>query len=65
MVAHYCHQVLGFHFRSMKRKLFGVGVITTQFKTPRLKSKSIQNEINKICEINTANAKQNKNMSKN
>ena len=49
MVGHYRHQVLGFHFRSMKSKSFGVGVITTQFQTPRLKSKSIQNEINKIC----------------
>ena len=46
-------------------KLFGVGVITTQFKKPRLKLKSFQNEINKSVYINTANAKQNKSRSKN
>ena len=54
----YCNQVLSFRLQSVKRKSFGVCVITTQFKTPILKSKSIQNE------INTANTKQNKNRSK-
>ena len=44
-------------------KSFGVGVITTQFKKPRLKS--FQNEINKSVYINTANTKQNKSTSKN
>ena len=44
-------------------KSFGVGVITTQFKKPRLKS--FQSEINKSVYINTANAKQNKSRSKN
>ena len=46
-------------------KSFGVGVITTQFKKPRLKLKSFQNEINKSVYINTANTKQNKSTSKN
>ena len=46
-VAHYYHQVLSFRFRYVKRKSFGVGVITTQFEAPRLKLKCIQNEINK------------------
>ena len=65
IVAHYCHQVLSFRFRYVKRKSFGIGVITAQFKTPRLKLRSIQNEINKSVQIKRGNAKQNKNRSKN